>query len=153
MTSPSVVRLAVPEDKDQLMYLCKVLHEESGLFPMDEDLVLETLDKFFRREGGVIGVIGPSDKLEGMIYMEVTNFWYSRKPYLIELFNFVHPDCRRSDHAKALIKFAKECASTDVTLVSGIVSNDKTQAKVKLYERQLGKPAGAFFVYQPQQGK
>lgn len=150
MTSPSVVRLATKEDQDQLMHLCKLLHGENGIFAMDDDLVIETLKKGFDKKGGIIGVIGPSDKLEGMIYMEVSNFWYSRQPYLVELFNFVHPDYRRSNHAKSLIAFAKKCATEDVKLIIGIISNERTQAKVRLYERQLGKPAGAFFVYPPQ---
>lgn len=150
MTSPSVVRLATEADQDQLMHLGRLLHEENGLFPMDDDLCLEIIQKALRHEGSIIGVIGPSDSLEGMICMEITNFWYSRKPHLVELFNFVHPDHRRSNHAKALLSFAKQCATDDVKLLIGVFSNEKTQAKVRLYERQFGKPAGAFFVYPPQ---
>lgn len=149
MTQPSVVRLATHEDEAELMKLCRMLHEENGLFPMEEDMVKETLNKGFNRKGGVIGVIGRPGALEGMIYMEVGNFWYSKQPHLMELFNFVHPEHRRSSHAKALIEFAKKCAGEDVRLVIGIISNERTQAKIKLYERQLGKQAGAFFVYPP----
>lgn len=149
MTTASLVRLATPADEDQLMHLCRLLHEENGLFALEEDMVQETLRKGFDRTSGVIGVIGTPDHLEGVIYMEVGNFWYSRKPHLMELFNFVHPDHRKSGHAKALIKFAKQCASDDIRLVIGIISNIRTEPKVRLYERQLGKPAGAFFVYPP----
>lgn len=150
MTSPSVVRLATEEDKDQLMHLGRMLHEENGLFPMDEQMCFETMYRALNKKGGVIGVIGPSHSLEGVICLEINNFWYSRIPHLVELFNFVHPDHRRSNHAKALINFAKQCATQDLKLLIGIISNEKTQAKVRLYERQLGKPAGAFFVYPPQ---
>lgn len=145
--APSVVRLATPEDEEQLMVLCHLLHDENGIFEMDDDMVLETLRLGTNQKGGIIGVIGTHEKLEGMVYMQVSNFWYSRQPYLVELFNFVHPEHRKSGHAKALIEFAKNCADSKTRLVIGIISNERTKAKVRLYERSLGQPAGAFFVY------
>lgn len=147
MTAQSVVRLATLEDEPQIMVLCKLLHEENGLFPMDDDLVNETIKLGTERRKGLIGVIGTQDHLEGIIFLQVSNFWYSTQPYLVELFNFVHPQHRRSNHAKALIEFAKKCTTDDLKLVIGIISNERTAAKVRLYERQLGTPAGAFFVY------
>jgi hypothetical protein len=150
MASPSIVRLAVPEDKLAVFELCKMLHSENGLFPMDDDLVQETMMKGINRNGGILGVIGPiGGPLEGMIYMLISNFWYSRKPHLEELFSYVPTEYRKSNHAKALIEFAKKCATDDIRLVIGVVSNTRTEAKVRLYERRLGKPAGAFFVYPP----
>jgi hypothetical protein len=32
-------------------------------------------------------------------------------------------------------------------LMIGVMSNSRTDAKVKLYERQFGNPAGSFFLY------
>lgn len=145
--APSVVRLATPADEPQLMELCRMLHDENGIFEIDEDMVLETIQQGTNKKGGIIGVIGTPEHIEGMIFMQVSNFWYSRQPYLVELFNFVHPDHRKSNHAKALIEFAKKCTTNDLKLVIGIISNERTRAKVKLYERQLGQSAGAFFVY------
>lgn len=147
MASESIVRLASAADEAGIFQLCKLLHKENGLFPMDDDLVEETIRNGIDQNGGVIGVIGPSGALEGIIYLSISHFWYSRKPHLEELFNFVHPDFRRSEHAKALIDFAKSCTSGNIRLVIGVVSNERTVAKVRLYERRLGKPAGAFFVY------
>ena len=150
MTSPSNVRLAVPEDKLAVFELCKMLHAENGLFPMDDDLVQETMMKGINRNGGVLGVIGPvGGPLEGVIYMTILNFWYSRKPHLAELFSYVPPEHRKSNHAKVLIEFAKQCATDDIKLVIGVISNNRTEAKVRLYERRLGKPVGAFFLYPP----
>ena len=150
MTSSSVVRLATPEDESAIFELCKMLHAENGLFPMDDDLVREIMMKGIEKKGGILGVIGPvGGPLEGIIYMIISNFWYSRKPHLEELFNYVPPEYRKSNHAKALIDFAKKCANDDIRLVIGVVSNTRTEAKVRLYERRLGKPAGAFFVYPP----
>jgi Acetyltransferase (GNAT) family len=150
MASQSQVRLATKEDREEIFRLCKLLHSENGLFPMDDDLVQETMMKGINRNGGILGVIGPTGgPLEGMIYMLISNFWYSRKPHLEELFSYVPPEYRKSNHAKSLIEFAKKCATDDIRLVIGVVSNTRTEAKVRLYERRLGKPAGAFFVYPP----
>lgn len=150
MTSSSVVRLATHQDEEAIFELCKNLHAENGLFPMDDELVRETITKGMDKKGGILGVIGPvGGPLEGMIYMLISNFWYSRKPHLEELFSYVPPEYRKSNHAKALIEFAKKCANDDIRLVIGVVSNTRTEAKVRLYERRLGKPAGAFFVYPP----
>jgi len=147
MTSPSIVRLARPEDEASLMEMCRLLHQENGVFSMDDDLVLAVLRRAFERQGVIIGVIGPEHALEGVICLVIGSFWYSRQPHLEELFNFVHPEHRRSDHAKALIEFAKQCSSESAPLVIGVISNERTEAKVRLYERRLGKPAGAFFLY------
>lgn len=151
MTAASVVRLATHIDAPGIMTLCEMLHEENGLPPMDRDLVADTLQAAFDQRGGIIGVIGDTDALEGVIYLSISRFWYSHTPHLEELFNFVHPDHRKSGHAKALIEFAKGCATDSVRLVIGVVSNKRTEAKVRFYERRLGKPAGAYFVYPPRE--
>lgn len=150
MPSPSVVRLATHADEPAIFEMCKMLHTENGMFPMDDDLVRETMTRGIRRDNSILGVIGPEGgALEGMIFMLISNFWYSRKPHLEELFSYVPPQYRKSNHAKELIEFAKRCSNDDIRLVIGIVSNHRTETKVRLYQRRLGKPAGAFFVYPP----
>ncbi len=37
----------------------------------------------------------------------------------------------------------------DMKLMIGVLSNERTAAKVRLYERVFGKPAGAFWLYSP----
>ena len=85
--------------------------------------------------------------LEGMICLVPDQLWYSSDWFLNEVFNFVHPDFRRSTRAKGLIAFAKNISDEmNLPLILGVVSNYRTEAKVKLYERQFPK-AGAFFMY------
>ena len=55
---PSRVRFAERCDIDQILFLCKELHAENGLFEMSEDRVREVLMTHFDRTGGLIGVIG-----------------------------------------------------------------------------------------------
>jgi hypothetical protein len=46
-----------------------------------------------------------------------------------------------------LISFGKKCAiDIGVPLMMGILSGERTEAKVRLYCRQFGTPAGAFFL-------
>lgn len=141
------VRFAERGDYDALMHLCMCLHEENGWFDMSVDRVRKTLMSHYARDGGIIGVIGPVGKIEGAIVMRMAQMWYSDQWLLEEMFSFVHPEFRRSTNAKSLIEFAKSCAvDIGVPLLIGIISNERTEAKVGLYKRQLGKPVGAYFV-------
>lgn len=147
----SIVRRAEPRDEDQLMHLCRLLYGENALFEMDDELVRHTLYRAFAKHDGIIGVVDGPDGLQGAIYLLISRFWYSRQHHLEELFNFVHPDCRRSGHAKALIGYAKVVSDElHIPLNIGVISNERTEAKVRLYQRQLGAPAGAFFFYNGQ---
>lgn len=148
ITSP--VRRADRRDEAELLAICHEVHEEIGLFPMDDARVREHLEKAFTRNGAIIGVIGPPGKLEGAIYLMISDFWYTDHWHLGELFNFVRAPYRKSDNAKNLIQFAKRCADElALPAIIGIISTERTMPKVRLYQRQLGTAAGAFFVYQP----
>lgn len=145
------VRLAVPQDRDGLLWLCRELHAENGLFPLNEDAVVAKLDQAFRREHALIGVIGPvGGELKGSIYLLMHQMWYSDRFFLDELWNFVHPKYRPPNEkgcAQALLEWAKQCSDQiDIPLMVGIISSIRTEAKVRLYERQLTK-AGAFFIH------
>jgi hypothetical protein len=141
------VRLARVEDEAAIFGLCKELHDENGLFDMDEDSVWQIIKSATNQGGGIIGVIDGEDGLEGIICIVIDKFWYSKEFFLCELFNFVPVRFRKSERAKSLIEFAKKCSdSMKMPLVIGVISNIRTEAKVKLYERRLPK-AGAFFVY------
>ena len=141
------VRLATLADKDNLLKLCSMLHSENALFPMDEQLVSDKLDHALKAQGGIVGVIGSPDDLEACIYVELAKFWYTKYYHLEEFWSFVRPDKRQSNHAKNLISFAKKTADRlKLPLVIGIVSNHRTEAKCRLYQRQLPK-AGEYFLY------
>lgn len=143
-----VVRTAMPSDEDEIMAMCRMLHEENGLFRMSEERVRVVIRQALDRKGGLLGVIGQPGKIEAMIYMLLCQIWHSDDWHLEEIFNYVRPEYRKSNNAKALIQFAKKCAlELDMDLVIGVVSNTRTEEKIRLYQRQLGKPNGAFFVF------
>lgn len=140
--------------------MLRLLWAENAMFPISDRKVQFYLDRLLNPKSiaptdmgprGFIGVIGPVGALEGCIMLTVGSVWYSEEFSLDEHFNFVDPAHRQSDHAKALISFAKHCADkVGIKLVIGVLSTKRTAAKVRLYERQLT-PAGSFFVHPPPQ--
>lgn len=142
------VRIATADDGPEIINLLHVMHAEGGLLPLDETCACEMFDHAFSRKGGMIGVIGDAGDIRAMIYLLITRFWYTRDNHLEELFNFVRPDCRKSDYAQRLIGFAKQCSDEiKIPLVIGVLTNTRMEGKVRLYRRSLGIPSGAFFVY------
>lgn len=143
------VRIATPGDEENLMALCRDLHAENALLAMNEERVKETLRLALERKRGVIGVIGlPGSRLEGAIVLIFGQLWYSDQWCIEELFSYVPPAFRRSDNAKALIDYSTNVADEmKMPLLIGILSNARTEAKVRLYQRKLGKPVGAYFLY------
>lgn len=156
MTSPSLVRKAIPADRDSIWDLFRLLHKENGVFQLSEHKINYLLDRILHPEKipegdsgvrGFMGVIGPPGALEGLLVMVLGSFWYSDDIIFEEYANFVHPGHRKSNHAKALLAYSRHMAdNVNIPLVIGIISNIRTEAKVRLYRRQLPE-AGSFFLY------
>lgn len=146
--APPPVRRADYGDEEELMQMCRSLHQENGLFAMYEPKVRYYLRRAFDRQGAVIGVLGDRGKLEGSIYLLLSDYWYSEDLHLCELWSYVLPQYRKSSNAKELINFAKRCSDElKIPALIGIISNERTAPKIRLYERQLGTASGAFFLY------
>lgn len=136
----------------------RLLYAENATFAISDRKVQFYLDRLLRPEmiaaddpgpRGFIGVIGPIGALEACIMLTLGSVWYSEELSLDEHLNFVDPAHRASNHAKALISYAKYVAEqTGIRLVIGVLSTKRTAAKVRLYERQLT-PAGCFFIHPP----
>lgn len=141
------VRLAKPEDEEEIMAICRELHAENALCSMDEEKVRMRIRECTEQRGGIIGVIGDRGRIEGMICLVLLQMWYSSDWIIDEQFNYVLPNHRRSSNASELIIFSKACAEQlKLPLLIGILSNERTEAKIRLYERKLGAPAGAYFL-------
>lgn len=148
MTSPSAVREAVPQDEESLMALCRLLHAENAAFQRNDGKVRHMMHRAFAKQGVFIGVIGGHDAIEGAIILLVSSYWYSDDLHIEELFNYVHPDHRKSRHAKALLYFAKRCSDeSGIPLNIGVMTGKQTAPKLNLYRKVFGYPIGAFFLY------
>jgi len=146
----SEVRLARGEDFGPLLALLKLRHEEDGIGRFDESRVLATLIKGIARDMAVIGVIrSGSGDIEASIGLFTAGWWYNTDTYITDLWNFVAPDHRKTTHAKRLLEFAKEAAVfLKRPLIMSKVLNERTEAMLRLYGRQLPK-GGEFFVFRP----
>ncbi len=140
------VRAAQPEDYPQIMQLCKELHEENGAAGVDWQKVQQIIIDGINRDAAMIGLIGQVGAIEAIIYLNFSAMWYSEEVFLQELFAYVRPDFRRTKNAKALLRFAKAAAKRlKCRLLIGVISNTRTAAKLRLYERELGNPVGGYF--------
>lgn len=156
MSCPSVVRLAKPEDSQEIWRLFLQVHNENSLFRLSPQKVQWLMNRILNPElispedtgpRGVIGVIGPVGKLEGLVFLLIGQFWYSDERHLEELCVFTDPEHRKSNHAQAMVQWMKDQTKlTGLPLLTGIMSNTRTEAKVRLYSRMLPK-VGAFFFY------
>ncbi len=149
---PTRVRLADANDENELMALTQLLHGEIGIFAFSEhkirDLLRGALQGPVERRRGVIGVIGAPGHIEGAIYLELTSAYYSDEFCLQELFNYVLPPARKTSASRDLIAFAKSISDRfGLPLLIGVLTNERTEAKVRLYRKQLGEPVGAFFAH------
>jgi len=156
VTTEAVVRVGQPEDEDGVMVLARLIHKEIGMFNIDEDKGLTQIRPALRKEHGIVGVIGKKDNLEGFILLRVSTNWYSPKPFLEEMCVFVHPDYRNAvdSRVRKLLDFSKKCSDElQMPLMIGVLSNQRTDAKVKFYQRTFGDPAGAFFIYGAKTGQ
>lgn len=150
------VRLGTPDDVHACMDLSLKACEENGFVNPNPEKLLRELWSGLNLDNGLVGVIdGEDGKLEGGILLRIGSMWYSDSPVLEERAIFVAPDCRsaKGGRARRLCEFSKQVADTlGIPLIIGVLSNHRTEAKVRLYERQFGKPTGAFFLYNARTG-
>lgn len=155
-----VVRVASPDDEEDVMVVARSVHEENAPrgvggveMDFDEHAVREKVRRSFgpcNSESGVyIGIIGERGYPEGAALLEVGRFWYAKDGFFLsELFLHVLEPYRRSNNAKALIEFSKFASRRlNLPLYIGVLTSNRAAPKVRLYERALGKPQGAYFAY------
>ena len=149
---PTVVRRAFTDEYEPIMTLCRQLHKENGIFTLNEEKVAKVIEAALTadksKQRGILGVIGHLGQIEGMMLLQISQYYYSDDYFLEEMFSFVPPRYRKTDHAKKLLQWAKDMQATlSIPLMIGIVSTHRTEAKVRLYRRMLGTWAGCFFLH------
>ncbi|MCB8880135.1 GNAT family N-acetyltransferase [Acidisoma cellulosilytica] len=143
------VRIGNPGDFDQMMPFLMQMHAENGMAAMDPDLVAHSLLRGLHRDKAVVGIVDDEGKIAASVGLFVGRWWYSYDSHLEDFWNYVDPDYRKHHIARPVIEFAKRAADNiGVPLLMGVTSNERTAAKVRLYERQLPF-VGAAFRYVP----
>jgi hypothetical protein len=157
MTEELIVRVGVPADVHDIMGLALGGCEENGFLNPNPQKLLADIWSALNRDRGVIGVISaPGGKPEGAVLLRLGKMWYSDDDVLEEKAIFIHPEFRsaKGGRARRLCEFSKSAADAlGVPLIIGVLSNHRTEAKVRLYKRQFGEPAGAFFLYGTKTGE
>jgi GNAT superfamily N-acetyltransferase len=157
----SKIRVAGPKDYPEVWRLLMLGHDENALFPLSPRKVQWFVNRMLDPSSippedtgvrGIIGVVGPVGQLEGLAFIITGEFWYTEAKHLEELIIFVDPEHRKSNHAKSLLHWAKSLPdTTGLPLLTGILSNDRVEAKCRLYQRILPK-IGEFFFVSPKGG-
>lgn len=157
MSDDVKVRIATPDDLEGIMVLARMVHSENGMHDLNELKVVQALYPALLREGGIVGVIGPvGGPLEAVTFLRVSTYWYSDTKMLEEIVVFTHPDFRaaKGKRARKLMEFAKSCSDMlGLPLTIGVLSNSRTESKVRLYERVFGPASGAFFLHNIRTGE
>jgi GNAT superfamily N-acetyltransferase len=158
MSAPSTVRIAKPDDYQEVWRLFLTGHRENGIFTLSPNKVNWILNRILCPEQiplgdtgvrGTIGVIGPIGSIEGLVLLTLGTYWYSEDLHLEEFLVLVDPEHRKTGHAQALVQWMKnQVEITQLPLITGIISNIRTEAKCRLYRRMLPK-IGEFFCLTP----
>lgn len=152
-----VIWLTGPQDVDEVMRLAIAASDENGFLPADPRKLLEGIWPALNRDHGLCAAIGrKGGAIEGVILLNVGQMWYSRSPIVEERAIFIDPDYRSAKGGRAarLAEYAKSVADgLELPLVIGVLSNERTRAKVRMYGRIFGEPSGAFFIYGAKTGQ
>jgi hypothetical protein len=151
------IRLATLDDMDEIMGLAALGVNENGfVYPNMGKLAAEFWPAL-RQDHGLCGIIGrPGGPIEGGVLLRIGEMWYSDQVVVQEKMIFIHPDYRsaKGGRARKLCEFSKHVADTlGLPLLIGVLNNHRTAGKVRMYQRQFGPPAGAFFLYGAKTGE
>lgn len=156
MTEEVHVRVGTPDDLLGCMEMFSQANLENGIDKLSREKLISIVWPSLHQDGGVIGIIGNvGEKPEGVVLLRIESLWYSDAPVIAEKLVFVDPDYRsaRGGRARKLCEFSKKVSDElGMPLIIGIVSNDRTKGKVRMYERLLGPAAGAYFLYNGKTG-
>lgn len=148
------VTIAMPDDEEAIMAMCRRLHAENGLFSFNDDKVRNCLRMCYARTSArqtpvIVGIIKNADGvIEASTCLMCCDFYYSDDWHLAELWNFVDEPFRRSKNIEALLEYGKSISlKMGIPYFTGIITNKQMAGKVRKYRRLLGHPAGAFFIY------
>lgn len=148
MTEFNDVRPATPDDEKQLMELLELNYQENPIASVNWDKVLTMVRKGTEKQLGIIGVIDGKKGLEATAGFLMSQFWFTDDWHLEEVWTFVHPNYRRTTHARRLYEYGKFLSESleNMPVLFGVLTTKRMEAKVKLAQRQL-QQVGALFLY------
>lgn len=153
----SEVRIATPNEIDAIMGAALAACEENGFVQPNPNKLADEIWQALNLHYGMVGVIGdPGKPIEAAVLLRIGAMWYSDQMVVEEKAVFIVPGYRdaKGKRMEKICQFSKSVAdSLGFPLMIGVLSNHRTKAKVRLYEREFGKSAGAFFLYKAKTGE
>jgi hypothetical protein len=150
------ITIATPDDVHDVMALALMACEENGFVNPNPQKLLQDIWPAVNRDHGLVAVIRGENGLEGALLLRIGTMWYSDDQVIEEKAIFIHPEYRnaKGGRARRLSEYAKKVSDElGIPLVIGVLSNERTAAKVRMYERQFGKPSGAYWIYGARTGQ
>lgn len=152
-----IIRIGTTDDMDEMMEIALQGCDENGFLNPNPAKLAADIWLALAQDHGIVGIIGKrGGVIEGTVILRIGTMWYSDSLVVEEKAIFIRPEYRnaKGGRARKLCEFSKKVADTlGIPLIIGVLSNNRTQAKVRLYERQFGKPTGALFLYGAKTGE
>ena len=132
-----------------MMALALSAVEDNGLTGANPADLLQEIWPSLNLDHGIVGIVD-EEPIRAAALLRVDPIWYNKaKNWIVERAIFVHPEARaaKGGRARILCDWVKQVqGGLDMPLIIGILSSERTEAKVRLYERKFGKPAGAYWI-------
>lgn len=146
------IRIATQDDMTEVMKLAVTACKENSFLPASPVRLATEIWPALCLDHGLCAVIGPKGTMEiqGLILLRIGEMWYSDQIVVEEKAVFVYPQFRSAKGGRAgkLVEYGKKVADTlKLPLLIGILSNSRTEGKIRMYTRLIGPPAGAFFLH------
>ena len=148
------IRPALEADLPDVYHLLVMGHSETKPLSLSQPKLVTALADVFER--GLILVTEQAGQVVGTAALVGDCPWYSDEIVLNGMWLFVHPQHRRSPHARMLLEAMRACATeARLPLYVEFMARPGEQARVagkrRLFERVFGEPTGMSF-YIPAKG-
>lgn len=150
------IRIGTVEDLDDMMDIAMNASDENGFVQPSQSKMLREIYSALSLDNGMMGIIGvKGERAEGAVLLRIGQMWYSDDPVVEEKAIFIRPEFRGgtgavgpSGRARRLCRFSRHISdSMGLPLIIGVLSNNRTAGKVRMYQREFGEPSGAFFLH------
>lgn len=152
MADTLTIRLGVPGDLPEIMELARLSTDENAFLPPDMGKIAAAIWPLLHRDHGLVGCItSDQSRIEGVVILQIGDMWYNSSTQILEeKVVFVHPEYRsaKGGRARKLCQFSKRVAENlGIPLLIGVLSDQRSAAKMRMYQREFGEPSGGFFLW------
>lgn len=146
------LRPAVQEDASAIYRLLKRMHAEADK-PLDPIDPTTSMHRIVHAIGDGLAAVLGSEKdgrrvIVGSIGLTVDTAWFSKQPFIIDLWVYVMPEYRSMEAAEMLFDFVRTTAKAHEMGRPrlGSIVDGPSEAKTRLYRRLGFEPIGALFL-------